>query len=96
VDVEKLSGSKVVFGATVTMIDGDTDAERKLTIVGEDESDVDRGLISFQTPIARALIGKEEGDVAEVKLPAGVKEYEIVAVEFVAPDVRIGSRKLSE
>ena len=65
------------------MIDQDSDEERVLTIVGEDESNVTKGLISFSSPLARGLIGKSEGDFVRVQLPAGEREYEIVDVNFV-------------
>ncbi|MDD2942845.1 MAG: transcription elongation factor GreA [bacterium] len=93
VDIEKLSGTKVVFGATVTIVDGDSGEERTLTIVGEDESDVEKGLISFQSPIARGLIGKSIDDVVEIRLPSGLREYEITDVQFVVPEVRIGGAR---
>lgn len=83
VDISKLSGSKVVFGATVELSDVDTGAERTISIVGDYEADVERGLVSYQSPFARALIGKEEGDIAKVRLPAGEKEYEVVSVKFI-------------
>jgi transcription elongation factor GreA len=83
IDVSKLSGDKVVFGATVTLHDVDSGEERKVTIVGEDEADAEQGLISYVSPLARALIGKSLDDIATVRLPAGQKEYEIVAVEFI-------------
>ncbi len=83
VDISKLSGERVVFGATVEIEDADTGESRRLMIVGEDEADVAKGMISYQSPIARALIGKEVGDLAKVRLPAGEKEYEIMAVEFI-------------
>jgi transcription elongation factor GreA len=83
VDISKLSGDKVVFGATVEIEDADTGESKKLTIVGEDEADVSKSMISYQSPIARALIGKEVGELAKVRLPSGEKEYEIMSVEFV-------------
>ena len=82
VDVSKLSGDKVVFGATVELTDFEADSERTITIVGEDEADADKGLISYLSPLARALIGKRVDDVVEVKLPAGTKDYEIRAIRF--------------
>lgn len=82
VDVSKLSGEKVVFGATVVIADVDTGEERTLQIVGEDESDIEKGLISYLSPLARALIGRSESDIAKVRLPQGEKEYEIVGVRF--------------
>lgn len=83
IDISKLSGDKVVFGATVTLSDVDSGDERKVTIVGEDEANADEGLISYVSPLARALIGKSVDDIATVRLPAGQREYEITAVEFV-------------
>lgn len=83
IDITKLSGTKVVFGATVELADVDTGAERTISIVGDYETDAERGLISYQSPLARALIGKDEGDIAKVRLPAGEKEYEILSVKFV-------------
>ncbi len=83
IDVSKLSGKQVKFGATVNLIDEDTGAKSKYKIVGEDESDVKDGKISITSPIARALIGKEEGDVVEVMAPGGAKSYEIVKVKFL-------------
>jgi transcription elongation factor GreA len=83
VDISKLSGERIVFGATVEIEDIDSGEARKLMIVGEDEADVEKGKISFKSPVARALIGKESGDIAKVKLPAGEKEYEILSVMFI-------------
>lgn len=82
IDVSKLSGKVVKFGATVNLIDEDSGQKSKYKIVGEDESDVKAGKISITSPIARALIGKEEGDVVEVMAPGGPKSYEIVKVKF--------------
>ena len=82
IDVSKLSGKQVKFGATVTLLDEDSGDKSKYKIVGEDESDVRAGKISVSSPIARALIGKEEGDVVEVMAPGGPKSYEIVKVKF--------------
>ncbi|MDB5445350.1 MAG: greA [Phenylobacterium sp.] len=83
IDVSKLSGSQVKFGATVSVIDEDTDEEARYQIVGEHEADVKRGRVSITSPIARAIIGKESGDVVEVNTPGGVKAYEITKVEWV-------------
>jgi transcription elongation factor GreA len=80
IDVTRLSGSTVKFGATVTVFDEDAETEGVYKIVGEDESDVAVGKISITSPIARALIGKEEGDVVEVAAPGGAKSYEIVRI----------------
>jgi transcription elongation factor GreA len=83
IDVSKLSGKQVKFGATVQLVDEDSGDKSKYKIVGEDESDVKAGKISITSPIARALIGKEEGDVVEVMAPGGAKSYEIVKVKFL-------------
>jgi transcription elongation factor GreA len=83
IDVSKLSGSTVKFGATVTLVDEDTDEERKYQIVGDVESDAKRGRISLSSPIARALIGKGKGDTVEVTTPGGARSYEILKVEFI-------------
>ncbi|HPR44906.1 transcription elongation factor GreA [Ottowia sp.] len=77
------AGGKVVFGATVELEDEATGDTVKYQIVGEDEADLKQGLINISSPIARALIGKEEGDTAEVQAPGGVKHYEIIAVSYV-------------
>jgi len=83
IDVSKLSGDTITYGATVTLVDEDTDEERKFQIVGESEADAKHGKISITSPIARALIGKYAGDVAEVQAPGGVREYEIIDVRYV-------------
>jgi transcription elongation factor GreA len=83
IDVSKLSGSQVKFGATVSLIDEDTEEEARYQIVGEHEADVRSGRISVASPLARAMIGKEVGDVFEVNTPGGVKAYEIVKVEWL-------------
>ena len=77
------AGGRVVFGATVELEDENTGDAVKYQIVGEDEADLKLGLINISSPIARALIGKEEGDVAEVQAPGGVRRYEIVAVSYL-------------
>jgi transcription elongation factor GreA len=74
---------RVVFGATVELEDLDSGATVTYQIVGDDEADIDHGLISISSPIARALIGKSEGDVASVQAPSGVREYEIIVVRYV-------------
>ena len=84
IEVSKLSGCHVKFGATVTVIDEDTDEENRYQIVGEHEADVKRGRISISSPLSRSLIGKEIGDTVEVVTPGGVKAYEIAKVEWVA------------
>ena len=76
------AGGRVVFGATVKLEDEDSGAQVTYQIVGEDEADLKLGLINIGSPIARALIGKEEGDVAEVQAPGGTRRYEIVAVRY--------------
>src|SRR5579862_9597731 len=83
IDVSKLSGTQVKFGATVSVVDEDTEDSSRYQIVGEHEADVRSGKISIASPIARAMIGKETGDVVEVNTPGGVKAYEILKVEWV-------------
>jgi len=83
IDVSKLSGSQVKFGATVSVVDEDTEEEARYQIVGEHEADVKSGRVSVTSPIARAIIGKETGDVVEVITPNGAKAYEITKVEWV-------------
>jgi transcription elongation factor GreA len=82
IDISKLSGKSVKFGAIVTVVDEDTDDEAEYQIVGEFEADVKSGKISITSPIARALIGKHEGDSVEVMTPGGGKSYEILRVRF--------------
>lgn len=82
IDTSTLQGDRVVFGASVSLSDLDSGEERHVTIVGEEETDVQNGLISYSSPLARSLIGKRVGDTARVRLPAGEKEYEILGVEF--------------
>jgi transcription elongation factor GreA len=83
IDVSKLSGNVVKFGAKVTLADEDTDEEQTFQIVGEDEADVGKGLISVTSPLARALIGKSMGESVEVATPRGAKSYEVVQVAFL-------------
>ena len=83
IDVSKLSGNQVKFGATVSLVDEDTDDSVRYQIVGEHEADVRAGRISVTSPLARAMIGKEVGAVFEVNTPGGVKAYEIIKVEWV-------------
>ena len=83
IDVSKLSGKQVKFGATVNVVDEDTEEEARYQIVGEHEADVKSGKISLTSPLSRAVIGKEVGDVVEVNTPGGVKAYEILKVEWV-------------
>lgn len=84
IDVTQLeTNGRIVFGATVDLVGTENEKEVTYQIVGVDEADIESGLISVSSPIARALIGKEEGDVAEVQAPAGIIEYEIVEVRYV-------------
>ncbi len=82
IDTTKLSGASIKFGATVTLVDEDTDEKVKYKIVGDLEASVKDGKISISSPIARALIGKSKGDTAEVTTPKGTKSYEILKVEW--------------
>src|SRR5262245_10056423 len=82
IDVSKLSGNTIKFGATVTLVDEDTDEKRVFQIVGETEADVKSGRVSITSPTARALIGKKTGDSVEVNTPGGGKSYEILDVAF--------------
>ena len=83
IDVSSLNaGSRVVFGATVDLADTETDEARTYQIVGDLEADIKQGLIAISSPVARALIGKHEGDVITIQAPAGQREYEIVAVRY--------------
>ncbi len=81
-DPAKMNSEKVAFGATVKVLDLDTDEEEVYAIVGEHEVDIDKGHISFKSPIARAMIGKEEGDGFTLQLPKGDRELEVVSVEY--------------
>ena len=81
IDTSKLSGS-VKFGATVELIDEDTEEERTYQIVGEAEADIERGLLNIRSPLARALIGKDEGDSVEVTTPGGQRSNEIIAIRY--------------
>ena len=74
---------RIVFGTTVTVLDLETDDETTYQIVGDDEADIKEFKISVNSPIARAMIGKEEGDIAEVQAPSGVREYEILTVQYI-------------
>ena len=82
IDVTKLSGDTVKVGATVTLIDEDTEAEKVWRIVGEPEADVKSGRVSVASPVGRALIGKKVGDTVEVHTPSGGKSYEVTRVAF--------------
>ncbi|MEO0666586.1 MAG: transcription elongation factor GreA [Pseudomonadota bacterium] len=81
IDPTKLSGA-IKFGATVTLVDEDTDDEKTWQIVGEYEANVEAGLLNVKSPIARALIGKEEGDSIEVRTPGGEKSYEVLKISY--------------
>jgi transcription elongation factor GreA len=82
IDVSKLSGKVVKFGATVTLIDEDTEQKARYQIVGDLEADFAKGRISISSPLARALIGKTTGDTVEVNTPSGGRSYEVTKVEF--------------
>ncbi|WP_071797631.1 transcription elongation factor GreA [Natronohydrobacter thiooxidans] len=82
IDPAKLSGA-VKFGATVTLVDEDTEEERKFQIVGEPEADLEKGLLNLKSPLARALIGKDEGDSVEVQTPGGARSYEILSIRYI-------------
>lgn len=81
IDTSRLSGA-VKFGARVTLVDEDTEEQRTYRIVGEPEADLERGMLNIKSPLARALIGKNEGDTVEVRTPGGEKSYEIVHIDF--------------
>ncbi|MDR5653387.1 transcription elongation factor GreA [Ruixingdingia sedimenti] len=81
IDPSRLSGA-IKFGATVTLVDEDTEEECTYQIVGEAEADIERGLLNIRSPLARALIGKDEGDSVEVKTPGGDRSYEVLAVRY--------------
>jgi transcription elongation factor GreA len=83
IDISSLSGDSVKFGATVSLVDEDTDEEMTYQIVGDYEANVEEGQISISSPIARGLIGKETGDSVEVRTPGGSKFYEILDVKFI-------------
>jgi transcription elongation factor GreA len=81
IDPSKLSGA-IKFGATVTVVDEDTEEEKTYTIVGEVEADIERGLLNIRSPLARALIGKDEGDSVEVRTPGGQRSYEVLSIRY--------------
>ena len=81
IDPAKLSGP-IKFGATVTLVDEDTDEEKTYQIVGEYEADIENGKLNMKSPLSRALIGKDEGDSIEVRTPGGVKSYEILSISY--------------
>jgi transcription elongation factor GreA len=82
IDPTKLSGP-IKFGATVTIVDEDSDEEKTYQIVGETEADIEAGKLNIRSPIARALIGKDEGDSVEVKTPGGQRSYEILTIRYI-------------
>ena len=82
IDVSKLSGDTITFGATVTLVDEDTDEKKVWQIVGEPEADAKKGRISITSPLARALINKKKGETVEVNTPGGAKAYEIKKIEW--------------
>lgn len=81
IDLGRMSGT-VKFGATVTLVDEDTDEEKTYQIVGEYEANIEAGLLNIKSPIARALIGKDEGDSVEVRTPGGVRSYEVLSIVY--------------
>lgn len=83
IDPSKISGSKVMFGARVKIVDEESSKEATYQIVGAEEADIAKGLLSITSPLARALIGKKVGDQVEVQAPSGAKDYEILSVEYV-------------
>lgn len=87
IDPTKMSGHQVRFGATVTVLDLDTDKEATYSIVGEDESDYQRNLLNYRSPIAKSILGNEEGDVVVVKLERGDRRFEILEVAWLAIDI---------
>ena len=82
IEPSKMSGSTIRFGATVDLIDEDTEAKRTYQIVGESEADINAGRLNLRSPLARALIGKEEGDSVEVATPGGARSYEVLSVRY--------------
>ena len=81
IDLTRLSGT-IKFGANVKLVDEDTDAEQTYQIVGEYEANIEKGLLNIKSPLARALIGKDEGDSVEVRTPGGVRRYEILSISY--------------
>jgi transcription elongation factor GreA len=82
IDPAKMSGDSIKFGATINLVDEDTDEEKTYQIVGEPEANIETGKLNIKSPLARALIGKEEGDTVEVMTPGGGKSYEILSVMY--------------
>ncbi|MEL7000369.1 MAG: transcription elongation factor GreA [Pseudomonadota bacterium] len=83
IDPTKMTGDTIKFGATIKIVDEDTDEEKTYQIVGEPEADIDKGKLNIRSPIARAMIGKEEGDSVEVNTPGGGRSYEILSVKYI-------------
>ena len=82
IDTAKLSGT-IKFGATVTLVDEESEEEKTYQIVGEAEADIERGLLNIRSPLARALIGKDEGDSVEVRTPGGDRSYEVLSIRYL-------------
>jgi transcription elongation factor GreA len=82
IDPTRLSGA-IKFGATITIVDEDSDEEKTYQIVGETEADIEAGKLNIRSPLARALIGKDEGDAVEVKTPGGNRSYEILSIRYI-------------
>ena len=83
IDPSKMTGATIRFGATVVLVDEDSEEERTYQIVGESEADINNGRLNMRSPLARALIGKEEGDSVEVVSPGGARSYEVLSVRYV-------------
>ena len=83
IDTASLSGDKILFGATIDLADLDTDQKHRYQVVGQYEANLEQGLISILSPLAKALIGKKNGDIIEVNTPKGIKSYEILGVSFL-------------
>jgi len=83
IDISKLSGDTIKFGATVKLVDEETEEEKTYQIVGDQEADVKAGKISISSPIARAMIGKSEGDSIEVAAPGGAHDYEVLSIKYI-------------
>ena len=82
IDVAKLTGA-IKFGATVALVDEESNEEKTYQIVGESEADIERNLLNIRSPLARALIGKDEGNSVEVKTPGGTRGYEILSIRYI-------------
>ena len=83
IDPARMTGDSIKFSATVEIVDEDTDEEKTYQIVGEAEADIDNGKLNMRSPLARSLIGKEEGDQVEVKTPGGTRSYEVLSVKYI-------------